>query len=388
MTQLLYLGRAMKILLTIHHPLDPHSGAPGTVLKLGQLYQQLGHEVHYLSHDDLPKWMSGSLFPEFVATYLHRQNQRHRFDVIDASTGDAWVWGTMLRRFAPNRPLLVTRSHGLEHTVHLENLEEAQRGNLHLSWKYPLYRGSVLLWEVATSLRCADQVFLLNRFDQKYAVEVLGVRSERIAITPNGIPDQFLDLPLEPLPVATDAPLQIACIGTYISRKGIHYSVPALNWVLARYPHVSVSFLGTGCSAAEVHADFDADVRDRVQVIPKFQHSLLPNLLKGHAIKLFAPLSEGFGKALIEAMACGLAPVTTAAAGPLEVVRDGHDAIVVPLRNRQVIEQALDRLINDRSYLEQLRYNAHATAQRYRWLKAAQQRLDLYTAAIKTRHSH
>ena len=374
----------MKILLTIHHPLDPNSGAPGTVLKLGQLYQHLGHEVQYLSHDDLPKRLPDVLFPEFVAAYLHRHNQRHQFDVIDASTGDAWVWGTMLRRFAPNQPLLVTRSHGLEHTVHLENLEEAQRGNLPLSWKYPLYRGSVLLWEVATSLRCADRVFLLNHQDQKYAIETLGVQPERIAVTPNGIPDQFLNLPLEPLPLDVEK-LQIACIGTYIPRKGIHYSVPALNQILDRHPHVSVSFLGTCCPEAQVHADFDAAVRDRVQVIPRFQHPTLPNLLKGHAIKLFAPLSEGFGKALIEAMACGLAPITTAAAGPLEVVRDGHDAIVIPLRDSAAIERSLERLIGDRPYLEQLRHNAYATAQKYSWLNAAKQRLALYTDAIANR---
>lgn len=375
----------MKILLSIHHRLDPHSGAPGTVLKLGQVYQQLGHEVHYLSHDDLPKRLPDVLFPEFVAGYLHRHNQRHQFDVIDASTGDAWVWGTMLRRFAPNQPLLVTRSHGLEHTVHLENLEEAQRGNLHLSWKYPLYRGSVLLWEVATSLRCADRVFLLNRQDQQYAIEVLGVQPDRIAITPNGIPDQFLNLPLEPLIDAEDAKLRIACIGTYIPRKGIHYSVPALNHVLARYPHVSISFLGTCCPEAQVHADFDTAVRDRVQVLPRFQHETLPDLLKGVAIKLFTPLSEGFGKALIEAMACGLAPITTAAAGPLEVVRDGHDAIVIPLRDQAAIEQALERLISNRPYLNQLRRNAHTTSQNYSWLNAAEKRLMLYTHAIAQR---
>ena len=375
----------MKILLSIHHPLDPHSGAPGSVLKLGQLYQHLGHEVHYLSHDDLPKRFPDVLFPEFVAAYLHQHNHQHHFDVIDASTGDAWVWGTVMRRFAPNQPLLVTRSHGLEHTVHLENLEEAQRGNLHLSWKYPLYRGSVLLWEVATSLRCADSVFLLNRQDQQYAIEVLGVQPERIAVTPNGIPDEFLHLPLEPLPNAEDTKLQIACIGTYIPRKGIHYSVPALNRVLARYPHVSISFLGTCCPEAQVHADFDAAVRDRVQVIPRFQHQTLPDLLKGFAIKLFTPLSEGFGKALIEAMACGLAPVTTAAAGPLEVVRDGHDAIVIPLRDQAAIEQALERLIRDRPYLEQLRRNAYTTSQNYSWLNAAEKRLMLYTHAIAQR---
>ena len=373
----------MKILLTIHHPLDPHSGAPGTVLKLGQLYQSLGHEVHYLSHDNLPKHIPGIFFPEFAAAYLYQHNRQHQFDVIDASTGDAWVWGTLFRRFASNKPLLVTRSHGLEHMVHLEALEEAQRGNLHLSWKYPLYRGSILLWEVAASLRCADLIFLLNRQDLKYTTEVLGIPSERAIVALEGIPDEFLNLPFEPLSPETG--LRIACVGTYISRKGIDYSVPALNQVLVRHPQVSVSFLGTCCPVEQVLADFDPAVRDRVQVLPRFEHQTLPDLLKGFAIKLFTPLSEGFGKALIEAMACGLAAITTAAPGPLEMVRDGHDAIVIPLRDQAAIEQALERLIRDRPYLEQLRRNAYNTAQGYGWLNAAQKRLTLYTHAIEQR---
>ena len=374
----------MKILLTIHHTLDPNAGAPGSVLKLGQTYQSLGHEVHYLSYDNFPKQLPGTFFPELAAAYLHRHNRQHRFDVIDASTGDAWVWGTLLRRFAPNHPLLVTHSHGLEHSVHLENLEEAKRGNLTLSWKYPLYRGSFLLWEVATSLRCADLVFLLNKPDLTYATEVLDVSIKQAHVVPNGIPNALLNLPFEPLP-STDSALRIASIGTYISRKGIHYSVPVLNRLLARHSHLSISFLGTCCPEAQVHADFDVEVRDRVQVIPRFQHDQLPELLKGHAIKLFVPLSEGFGNALIEAMTCGLAPITTAAPGPLEIVRDGHDAIVIPLRNSEAIEQALERLICDRPYLEQLRRNAHNTSQNYSWLNAAEKRLMLYTHAIAQR---
>lgn len=374
----------MNILLTIHHELDPHSGAPGSVLKLGQAYQALGHQVHYYSFDNLPRWVpgraTGIVFPEFLAAHL--ATTCDRFDVVDASTGDAWVWGSVLRRFTQQRPILVTRSHGLEHTVHLDYLEEARQGTLHLSWKYPIYHGGFRLWEVATSLRCADLVLLLNHQDLKYVTDVLGVAPDRAHVSLNGIPDDFLNLPFEPLP---DDAISIAQIGTYIPRKGTRYSVPALNTILQRYPQVFVSLLGTGCPEAEVYADFAAEVRDRVTVIPKFNHSRLPELLKGHQIKLFSPISEGFGKALVEAMACGLAPVTTAAPGPLEVVRDGHDAIVVPIRNQLAIEQALERLIGDRAYLQHLRHNAYATAQQYSWMQTAQQRLALYEAALDKR---
>lgn len=379
----------MKILLTIHHELDPNAGAPGATWKLGQEYQKLGHEVQYYTFDDLPDKLSGLvesiMFPGFVASQISALVKKQAVDVIDASTGDAWIWAKMRRSSRENSPLLVTRSHGLEHTMHLENLEEARRGKLYLSWKYPLYHGGFRLWEVATSMRYADLVVLLNHRDADYAVEKLGISSERTRIIANGIPEGFLNLPFEPLPEAEDSAIYITQVGNYIARKGIEYGAAALNAILARYPQVKVSFLGTGCSEAEVHADFDPAVRDRIRVIPRFSHEALPDLLRGHHIKLFPTLSEGFSLALTETMACGLAPVTTTTPGPMEIVQNGYNGILVPARDSQAIEQALERLVTDRPYLEQLRRNAYATAQHYSWERIAHNNLAFYEEALSQR---
>jgi glycosyltransferase involved in cell wall biosynthesis len=384
----------MKILLTLHEYLDPNSGAAGSTLSLGEQYVKQGHQVIYYAYDDLPDRMSLRLkdlvFPEFTVIKILKTLKEQHIDVIDASTGDAWIWGSFLRPLTKKTPLLVTRSHGLDHMEHLERLEDAKLGNMKLSWKYPLYRGSIQLWEIATSLRCADAAFLLNHQDADYAVNHLGVKPERAYVFPNGIPDEFLNLPFAETPPSPSI-IRIAQIGSYVQRKGIDYSVPALSRVLAKYDNVRVSLLGTepptvgGGEALKVQADFDPAVRDRVTVIPYFVHKTLPDLLKDHQINLFPTLSEGFGKTLIEAMACGLAPITTPAPGPMDIVQDGHDAIVVPLRDTQAIEQALERLITDRAYLDQLRRNAYATAQKYSWQRIAQERLTVYEKELAKR---
>ena len=374
----------MKILLTIHHELDPNAGAPGVTWKLGQEYQKLGHEVEYYSFDNLPHKLPGMLesmmFPEFLASHISALSQKGAVDVVDASTGDAWVWAKLPR--SSNSPVLVTRSHGLEHVTHLENLEEARVGNLNLSWKYPLYHGGFRLWEVANSLRDADLSLFCNNYDSKYAVEKLGVDPGRTRIFVNGIPEFFLNLDFEPTPEAEDSVIRIALLATYIPRKGIYYGVPALNKILARYPKVEVSFLGTGCPEAQVYADFEPSVHDRIRVVPRYQYETLPELLRGHHINLFPTLSEGFSVALLNALACGLAPVTTTTPGPIEVVRDRDNGILIPPRDIVAIEQALERLITDRPYLEKLRRNAYATAQKYGWERIARDNLTLYEAAL------
>jgi glycosyltransferase involved in cell wall biosynthesis len=383
----------MKVLLTVHHELDRDAGAAGVTWRLGQEYQKLGHDVQYYTFDDLPHKLPGLVksivFPEFVARHISATSGKQAVDVVDASTGDAWVWAKLRRTSAGNCPLLVTRSHGLEHAVHLQNLEEARLGNLHLSWRYPLYHGGVRLWEVASSLRDADLSLFANRVDLEYAVARFNVDSRRTRVFANGIPEAFLNLPFDPTPEAEGSVIRIAQVSTYIARKGIHYGVPALNAILARYPHVKVAFLGAGCSEAEVLADFHSAVRDRISVVPRFSHETLPGLLRGHHIKLLPSLSEGFGVAIVEAMAAGLAPLTTTTPGPMEFVREGYNGILVPPRDTQAIEHALERLVTDRAYLDQLRRNAYASAQHYSWERIARDTLGFYEeATYQRRGSH
>lgn len=374
----------MKILLTIHEKFEPNSGAAGSIAKLGKEYQKLGHEVHFFSMDDLPQRMhrlvKRVLFPEFVAARIASISAKSGLDVVDASTGDIWFWVKVWQKFSTNRPLLITRSHGLEHLLHLQYLQDAREGNGSLSWKYPLYRGSIYLSEIAASLKGADLVYLLNQQEKEYAISNLGLKAENIYVVANGIPETFLNLPFEPLSESQE--IRIAQIGTYIPRKGIKYGSPAVNNILLKYSHVKMTFLGTECrecSGVEpIYADFDPTVRDRITVIPRYSHEKLPSLLKGHQIKLFPTLSEGFSLSLIESMACGLAPVVTAHPAALETVRDGYDALIVPLRDRHRLEMALQKVIEHRDYLERLRQNARATAQKYSWNQIARQNLMLY----------
>ncbi|MGK7935726.1 MAG: glycosyltransferase family 4 protein [Xenococcaceae cyanobacterium] len=380
----------MKILLIVHYKFDPNSGAAGVTWKLGQYYQQLGHQVQYYSLDNLPKWLPELakivLFPWFVALHIRKLANQEAIDVVDASTGDTWLWSRIGQYFSNHSPLIVVRDHGLDRIEHQEFLKDVQLGKRPMSWKYPFYRGSIRLWEEATALRDADLALLLNRPTLEYAVNNLGVEKQKTELIINGIPEDFLKLPYQPLDINQNPIIQIAQIGTYIPRKGIQYSVPALNKILDRYPQVRVTFLGTQClecpDVEQVYADFDINVRDRVTVIPRYPHAKLPTLLKGHQIKLFPSTCEAFGMALVEAMACGLAPIVSATPGPMEIVTHEQNGIVIEPRNSKAIEYALEQLITNYDYLELLRRNAYNSAQKYSWLDIAQDTLNLYQKAL------
>ncbi len=349
--------------------------------QLAQQYRALGHQVETFSFDELsprlPEQVKMLLFPGAVARHLQKRVRRGAIDVIDAHSGDSWMWSTFWRPLSgrARNVTLITRSTGLEHAAHRERLEENRLGKLPLSRLYFCYHGGFRLWEVARSLRASDGCILLNQDDGNYATAALGVARAKTLTAGNGIPAAFADLPLED---HRAAPPRLAVVGSYAARKGIAYSVPALQKLLENHPSLQVGFFGTGVASERVLSDFSPAVRARVSVVETFAHDDLPALLRPYHFQLLASLSEGFGKVLLEGMARGLVCVTSDAPGPLEIARDGENALIVPRRDSDAIVLAFERLLHDPAGCELLRRNAQATAQNYTWAAIARARLEFY----------
>jgi glycosyltransferase involved in cell wall biosynthesis len=375
----------MNILLTLHYYLDPNAGAASVTLSLGEAYKRMGHSVSYYSFDNLPKKLPSQIlyiiFPFYFAFHVVSLSRKTEINVIHASSVDAWFWGFVLRKLCFGKcPTLATQSHGLEHTMHERILEDAKNGDLKLSWKYPLYNGSALLWTAGCSFKVSDFSFMLNIYDSEIVQNKIGVAPDRIKLFPNGIPNNLVGLPFREQTESRS--LGVAFIGTYIPRKGIHYGIPALNTVMLKTLDLRAVILGTRFSVDEVLKDFSPEVHDRVEVIPSFDKSDLPQLLRNCHILLFPSLSEGFPLALPEAMACGLAPISSKIPGPTEIITDTVNGILVESRNQKQIEVALLQLIEDRKYLNQLRTNAYNSVQDYTWDSIARKHLDLYKSSI------
>src|SRR5437764_201708 len=156
----------MNVLFTVHHRLDPNAGASGGTLDLGEALRRLGHGVGYFGYDHLPariaKQVKLASFPYFVAYHLSRATRHNAIDVVDASTGDTWLWSALRHSRHGKGPVLVTRSHGLEHIDDSARRSDAARGGFDLSWRYPIYHGGLRLREVTASLRNADLAFFVN----------------------------------------------------------------------------------------------------------------------------------------------------------------------------------------------------------------------------------
>jgi glycosyltransferase involved in cell wall biosynthesis len=314
-------------------------------------------------------------FPWYVARQLTRLSGD--FDVADCSSGDGWVYQAVRRE---NRLLTVARSHGLEHIVDSVFREEVASGKQKQSWKYPLYHGGYRLWEVARSFSTADLSVFPNQGDLDFAVERLGVKADKAAIVPNGIPDEFVGLPLRNAN-RTNEKLRIAIVGSYSHRK-INVAPQALNRVLHANPALQIGFLGTGVSEDSVLQDYSREYHARINVLRRYSHSSLPGLLANYDVLLFPSLSEGFGLVVYEAMACGLAVIATDLSALQTYLAHEEDVLFVARNDPESIEAALSRLIREPGLLFHLQQQGWLKAQRFAWSKIAANTKTLYEEFI------
>jgi glycosyltransferase involved in cell wall biosynthesis len=377
----------LRVLFVVHHRMDRAAGVSGATLALGNALEQRGHRVSYYGFDDAFGAQTGAdipamlRFPWYAARHLMRAASS--YDVIDASTGDAWVWG-LLGRPGGRRTALVTRSHGLEHVLAADLRRRARIGQVRLSRKYPLYHGGFRLWEVARSLRVADAQVFLNNADRCHAIQRLGVAGSRAVVIPNGISEHALSSPPSGV-MPSDAAIELAFIGSWIPRKGTTGVVDMAQALTRRNVPFRLRLLGTGAPDEMVLDSFDEGSRRSVTVVRQFAPGALPALLDGAAVLLHPSWTEGFSLALVEAMAAGLAPVATRSGGATTVIQDGQSGLLLANESGDALASAVERLAGDVVLLAQLQSEARQSVQSLRWDAIAERTVEVYRGAIARR---
>jgi glycosyltransferase involved in cell wall biosynthesis len=352
-------------------------------LALAAALRKAGHTTRVISFDDLgkdvPLRVAMLRFPLHVAWVIARSARTRAIDVVDATTGDTWLWS--LTPSASSGPSVVCRSHGLEHIAWAHEVAAT-----HPRLRARVFHGGVALAQVRRSLRAADAVVFLNQPDARYAVKRLGVAPDRTFVCANGLTDGFFGLPA-PVAQPPGSPITLAVIGSYIERKGIADVAEALARLMPARPHLRVRYVGTRTRPETVLARHPRELWDRIEVVEHYPHSQLPQILRGCSISVLASRSEGFPLAVLEAMACGLVPIATAVPGPSEMVEDGRNGLLVPPGKPSQLAEAVARLLDNDELRLRLRLQAQEDVQRYTWDRAAAEAVEIYNQLLSARRN-
>jgi len=224
----------------------------------------------------------------------------------------------------------------------------------------------IRLWR--EGLKRSDAVIAISSATKADLIETFGIAADRVYVIHEGF-DPTIFFP----GAATDANRPyLLYAGTLAPNKNIPFLLRVYAKVRERGANVDLRLVGR--YSAEVAADLLASVpaayRDGVHFAGFITDQQLGEQMRGCAAFVFPSLSEGFGLAPVEAMACGAPTVSSYATSLREVVGDGG-VLLSPTDERAWVN-TLVRLLADRAFQDELRRRAVRRSAAFSWDRAAQ----------------
>ena len=156
--------------------------------------------------------------------------------------------------------------------------------------------------------------------------------------------------------------LKILFAGSLGQRKGLSYALRAVE--LFGDKNCELTLLGR--KAADGCRPLDQAVRNH-RWLPSLSHERVLLEMHQHDVLIFPSLLEGFGLAITEAMSQGTPVITTAHTGGPDIIDDGVDGFIVPIRSAEAIAEKLELLTRDRERLRAMKISAREKAQIHPW---------------------
>jgi alpha-maltose-1-phosphate synthase len=159
----------------------------------------------------------------------------------------------------------------------------------------------------------------------------------------------------------SSGPLRVLFVGSLGQRKGLSYLLKAIEMMKG-----SVGLTLLGRKAAPDCRPLESALQ-KYRWLPSLSHAGVLREMQSHDVLVFPSLFEGFGLVILEAMAQGTPVITTAHTGGPDIIEDGSDGFIVPIRASEAIADKLELLVRDRDRLGAMKQAAQRKAESCGW---------------------
>lgn len=157
---------------------------------------------------------------------------------------------------------------------------------------------------------------------------------------------------------------EIVTVGRLHSVKNHEMLIAAFAAVAEDDPALTLHIYGDGDRRENLHSEIDR-LHMQGRVVLEGDQEAVADRIEASRIFVLSSNVEGMPNALLEAMALGLACISTdcPCGGPRAVIRDGENGLLIPVGDTAALTQALRRVLSDPKLEERLGVNASAMKQ-------------------------
>ncbi|NKI24243.1 glycosyltransferase family 4 protein [Paenibacillus dendritiformis] len=156
----------------------------------------------------------------------------------------------------------------------------------------------------------------------------------------------------------------IIAAGRYVNEKGFDYLIESFIEVLKFHPDWKLKIFGSGKEEQNLRSMiFNAHAYNNIFLIPT-TNNILKEMLNS-SFYVLSSRNESFGMVIIEAMSVGVPCISFNCSGPVEIIKDKVDGIIVEKENVTQLTQAMLKLIENVDLRKELGKNAKRNVKRF-----------------------
>ena len=326
-------------------------------------------ELIYRGWAHLPHALSQWYNPQNLTCELYDRLARR--DVVDCDIFVGWSSFCLHSlREAKKKGAITIVERGSTHMLHQTEIltEESERFGVKPEVAHPaIIRKELLEYEEA------DYISIPSQFVKRTFLE-RGVAEEKLICVPYGVDlTDFRQIPKE------DGVFRVIFSGYSCLRKGVHYLLEAFSGL--NLPNSELILIGGGGDEIK---PFLKRYQGKYRWIGHKNQNELYRYYSQGSVFVLPSIEEGLAMVQMQAMACGLPLICTPNTGGEDLIEDGKEGFIVPVRDVEAIREKLEFLYENPAILREMGRKAKEKAiLNFSWDRFGVEMLEQYNRILK-----
>ncbi len=239
---------------------------------------------------------------------------------------------------------LIVIDHGSAHPIYQSELLKEEYESLGLC---PQIMHPKLLGKMLKEFEEADYIAIPSIYSKKTFLDN-NIPEEKLLHVPYGVSlAEFKELP------KSDNIFRVVFAGGISIRKGVHYLLKAFSEL--NLPNSELILVGT---VEPEMSTFLKKYEGHYKLIGHVNQKTLHEYYSNSSVFVLNSIEEGFGMVIIQAMACGLPVIATINTGGPDIINDGVEGFIIPIRDVEKLKEKLSYLYENQDICKQMGQSA------------------------------
>jgi len=243
-----------------------------------------------------------------------------------------------------------------------------ERGSSHIGFQIPLLEEEYAVWGFKFE---RDDRVIEQELEEYELADYITIPSEFVRDTflKKGIADKklfknnFGSTSYFNPTKAKRSKFTVLYVGSLSLRKGLPYLFEALHLLKIDPALYDVWFVGSVQS--EIQSMLPRYSKPNWKFFGHVNHYELPNMISPCSVAVHPSLEEGLSMVIPQLMSCGVPVIATTNTGGADIITDGGNGVIVPIRSPEAIAKALTVLFEDTAKLKSMQTDAAKFGQQF-----------------------